>query len=66
MLDNNYYVPNSNLEYKSKISFPIKTSSNVGNASYDKINQMLQERHFGLSKIKNDYFMTSTGQVKSK
>ena len=66
MLDNNYYVPNSNLEYKSKISFPIKTSSNVGNVSYDKINQMLQERHFGLSKIKNDYFMTSTGQVKSK
>ena len=66
MIDNNYYVPYSNLEYKSKVSFPIKTSSNVGNVSYDKINQMLQERQFGLSKIKNDYFITSTGQVKNK
>jgi hypothetical protein len=62
MTDNNYYVPNSNLEYKSKDSLPIKTSSNVGNVSYDKINQMLHERQFGLSKIKNDYFLTSTGQ----
>ena len=66
IIENNYYVPNSNLEYKSKDSFPVKTSSNVGNVSYDKINQMLQERHFGLSKIKNDYFMTSTGQSKKK
>ena len=66
IIENNYYVPNSNLEYKSKVSFPVKTSSNVGNVSYDKINQMIQERHFGLSKIKNDYFMTSTGQIKKK
>ena len=65
MLDNNYYVPNSNLEYKSKTCFPLKTSSNVGNVSYDKINQMLQERHFGFSKLKNDYFITSTGQIKN-
>ena len=65
-IDNNYYVPSENLEYKSKISFPIKTSSNVGNVSYDKINQMLQERHFGLSKIKKDYFLTSTGQARNK
>ena len=66
IIENNYYVPYSNLEYKSKVSFPIKTSSNVGNVSYDKINQMLQERHLGLSKIKNDYFMTSPGQTKNK
>ena len=64
MIDKNYYVPDSNLEYKSRTTFPIKTSSNVGNVSYDKINQFLHERHFGLSKIKNDYFMTSTGQIK--
>ena len=64
-IENNYYVPYSNLEYKSK-SFPIKTSSNVGNVSYDKMNQMLQERHLGLSKVKKDYFMTSTGQIKNK
>ena len=66
IIENNYYVPYSNLEYKSKVSFPIKTSSNVGNVSYDKINQMLQERHLGLSKVKNDYFITSTGQIKNK
>ena len=66
IIENNYYVPYSNLEYKSKVSFPIKTSSNVGNVSYDKMNQMLQERQFGLSKIKNDYFITSTGQAKNK
>ena len=66
IIENNYYVPYSNLEYKSAISFPIKTSSNVGNVSYDKINQMLQERHFGISKIKQDYFITSTGQIKNK
>ena len=66
IIENNYYVPYSNLEYKKGISFPVKTSSNVGNVSYDKINQMLQERHFGISKIKQDYFITSTGQTKNK
>ena len=66
MIDNNYYVPNSNLEYQTRTTFPIKTSSNVGNVSYDKINQFLHERHFGLSKIKNDYFMTNTGQIKKE
>ena len=66
IIDNNYYVPFSNLQYKYKVSFPIKTSSKVGNVSYDKINHLLQERHFGLSKMKYDYFMTSTGQVKAK
>jgi len=65
-LPENYIDPNSNFDYISSNCLPLKTISNVGNVSYDKINQMLQERHFGLSKIKNDYFMTSTGQVKSK
>ena len=51
----------SNLEYISSYCFPLKTISNVGNASYDKINQMIQERQL----LKNDYFITSTGQIKS-
>ena len=66
MIDNNYYVPDSSLEYQSRTTFPIKTSSNVGNVSYDKINQLLHERQFGLSKIKKDYFMTSTGLIKKE
>ena len=66
MIDNNYYVPDASLEYQSRTAFPIKTSSNVGNVSYDKINQLLHERQFGLSKIKKDYFMTSTGLIKKE
>ena len=57
----NMIDPNSNLEYISSNCFPLKTISNVGNASYDKINQMIQERHL----LKNDYFITSTGQIKN-
>ena len=64
-LDQNMYDPNSNLEYTSSNCFPLKTISNVGNASYDKINQMLQERQFGSYKLKYDYFITSTGQIKN-
>ena len=61
----NYIDQYSNFEYTSSNCFPLKTISNVGNASYDKINQMLQERKFGAVKIKYDYFITSTGQIKS-
>ena len=57
----NYIDPNSNFDYISSNCFPLKTISNVGNASYDKINQMIQERQ----QLKNDYFLTSTGQIKS-
>ena len=64
-LDQNMYDPNSNLEYTSSNCFPLKTISNVGNASYDKINQMLQERQFNSYKLKYDYFITSTGQIKN-
>ena len=63
-LQENYIDPNSNFEYTSSNCFPLKTLSNVGNASYDKINQMLQERQFGFAKLKYDYFITSTGQIK--
>jgi hypothetical protein len=63
--DNNINTPDSNLEYTSSNRFPLKTISNVGNASYDKINQMLQERQFGYYKVKYDYFITSTGQIKN-
>ena len=63
-LQENYIDPNSNFEYTSSNCFPLKTLSNVGNVSYDKINQMLQERQFGFAKLKYDYFITSTGQIK--
>ena len=56
----NYLEQNSNLEYISSNCFPLKTISNVGNVSYDKINQMLQERKF-----KNDYFLTSIGKIRN-
>ena len=56
----NYLDTNSNLEYISSNCFPLKTISNVGNVSYDKINQMLQER-----KYKNDYFLTNIEQAKN-
>ena len=42
--------------------FPIKTSSNVGNVSYNKINQMIQERKLK----KDDYFITGTGYINNK
>ena len=63
-LQENIIDPNSNFEYTSSNCFPLKTLSNVGNVSYDKINQMLQERQFGFVKLKYDYFITSTGQIK--
>ena len=50
-LQNYYHNSNSNADYVSSNSFPLKTISNVGNVSYDKINQMLQERKFGSSSI---------------
>ena len=65
-LPQNYIDPNSDFDYVSSNSFPLKTLSSVGNVSYDKINQKIQEKQFGLSKLKNDYFLTSTGQIKKK
>ena len=62
-LQNYYQNSNENMDYVSSNSFPLKTISNVGNVSYDKINQMLQERKFGSYKFKYDYFVTSTGQI---
>ena len=64
-LKEDYLDPYSNLEYTANNSFPLKTLSSIGNASYDKINQRLQERQFGSPKSKNDYFITSTGQIKN-
>lgn len=57
----NYMTKNSNVEYISSNCFPLKTVSNVGNASYDKINQMIQERQL----LKNDFYLTSRGQTKN-
>ena len=65
-LPQNYIDPNSDFDYVSSNSFPLKTLSSVVNFSYDKINQKIQEKQFGLSKLKNDYFLTSTGQIKKK
>ena len=62
-MHNYYQNSNENMDYVSSNSFPLKTISNVGNVSYDKINQMLQERKFGSYKFKYDYFVTSTGQI---
>ena len=61
-LQNYYQITNENLDYVSSNTFPLKTISNVGNVSYDKINQMLQKK-FGTYKLKYDYFVTSTGQI---
>ena len=41
-------------EYKPSNSFPLKTSSNVGNISYDKIKTLIKERHF-LNMFKFNY-----------
>ena len=57
---------NTNTKRRKKHIKRIKDNlKNEGNVSYDKIHQMLQERHFGFSKLKNDYFITSTGQIKN-
>ena len=42
--------------YSSSNSLPIKTISNIGNTSYDKINKMIKERKFGLNNLKNNYY----------
>ena len=41
-------------EYKPSQSFPLKTSSNVGNISYDRIKTLIKERHF-LNMFKFNY-----------
>ena len=52
--------PNSDTEYISSNSFPIKTLSSVGNKSYDKMNKIIKERRLGFPKLKNDYFIESS------
>ena len=63
---NNYnnYEPYSDMEYSSSNSLPVKTISNVGNISYDKINKIIKKRKFGKSLV-NDYFITSAGIVRN-
>ena len=51
---NNNYDPYSDYEYSSSISLPMKTLSNVGNISYDKINKIMQEKHLNSNKLKYD------------
>lgn len=50
------YESFSDTEYVSSNSFPLKTLSNVGNVSYEKINQRLHQRKFASLKIKSNNF----------
>ena len=52
------------MEYSSSNSLPLKTISNVGNISYDKINKIIKKRKFGKSFV-HDYFITSAGIIKN-
>ena len=49
-------------DYKPSNRFPVKTSSKVNNTSYNKMNEMLKERHL-IKKFSNDYFMTQPGNI---
>ena len=59
--DNNIYEISFNkegyseLDYSSNNSLPIKTLSNIGNTSYDKINKMIKERKIDMKNLKNKY-----------
>jgi hypothetical protein len=50
------YESYSDTEYVSGNSFPLKTLSNVGNVSYEKINQRLHQRKFASLRIKPNNF----------
>ena len=50
------YESYSDTEYVSGHSFPLKTLSNVGNVSYEKINQRLHQRKFASLRIKPNNF----------
>ena len=46
-------------DYLSSICFPLKTSSDVGNTSYNKINKFIREKKI-LNKLKLDYSLTQS------
>ena len=56
--DENLYI-----DYSSSNRFPLKTSSNVGNTSYNKINRMIQEKKL-INKLKLDYSLTQSKATK--
>ena len=49
-------------DYLSSNRFPLKTSSDVGNTSYNKINQFIREKKL-LNKLKIDYSLTRSNNV---
>ena len=50
-------------DYIPSNRFPVKKGSQVKNPSYNKINEMLKEKHF-FKKYSNDIFMTQSGKLK--
>ena len=50
-------------DYLSPNCFPLKTSSDVGNTSYNKINKMIRDKKL-LNKIKLDYSLTQSKTAK--
>ena len=62
---NNLGAKDDNLynDYTTSNCFPLKTSSNVGNTSYNKINRMIQGKKL-LNKLKLDYSLTKTKTTK--
>ena len=62
---NNLGAKDENLynDYSSSNRFPLKTSSNVGNTSYNKINRMIQEKKL-INKLKLDYSLTQSKATK--
>ena len=49
-------------DYMPSNRFPLKTSSKVKNSSYNKMNEMIKERHL-IKKYSKDYFMTQPGNM---
>jgi hypothetical protein len=60
------YESYSDTEYVSSNSFPLKTLSNVGNVSYEKINQRLHQRKFASLRIKPNNFNTNNNEQNKK
>ena len=61
---NNLGAKDDNLynDYLSSNRFPLKTSSDVGNTSYNKINQFIREKKL-LNKLKIDYSLTRSNNA---
>ena len=51
-------------DYRASICFPVKKSSNVGNISYNKINQLLKERQLNYLN-KKDYFLAQSSTIRN-